>query len=128
MNENGRPVQGRAATGGSFPATIWQKFMQAVTAGMDDAFVEVSPEQIAVGEVINKDALLTPEEQATTVPSLPGLPDLPGRPGGPGRPGRTTTTVDDPGTTDTTVPTSPTDPTITIMPTTSPPPGNPNDG
>jgi penicillin-binding protein 1A len=129
MNESGRPVQGRAATGGSFPATIWKKFMEAVTAGTSDAFVALKPEQIAVGTVINEGELLTPEEQATTIPSIPALPDLPGLPGRPGRPGRTTTTVEDPSTTDPTVTTEPTDPTITIMPpTTTPGPGNPNDG
>ncbi|HET6772340.1 MAG TPA: transglycosylase domain-containing protein, partial [Acidimicrobiales bacterium] len=129
MNESGRPVQGRAATGGSFPATIWKKFMEAATVDMNDAFISLPPEQIAVGTVINEGELLTPEEQATTIPSIPDLPDLPGLPGRPGRPGRTTTTVEDPGTTDPTVTTEPTDPTITIMPpTTTPGPGNPNGG
>jgi membrane peptidoglycan carboxypeptidase len=126
MNENGRPVQGRAATGGSFPATIWKKFMAAVTVDMNDAFMQLSPEQIAVGEAINEGELLTTEEQATTIPSIPDLPDLPGRPGRPGRPGSTTTTAD-PSTTDPST-TDPTGPTITIMPpTTTPGPGNPND-
>jgi penicillin-binding protein 1A len=131
MNENGRPVQGRAATGGSFPATIWQKFMAGVTGSLNDAFMQLSPEQLAVGEAINEGELLTPEEQATTIPTTPDgwpdLPDLPGRPR-PDRPGRTTTTVDDPSTTDPTDPTDPSDPTITLVPpTTSPGPGNPND-
>jgi membrane peptidoglycan carboxypeptidase len=97
--ESGRPVQGRVATGGSFPATIWKKFMEVVTAEMNDPFVEVTPEQIALGTVLNR-GLLTPEEQATTVPPPEEKPPPP-PPGRPGRP-RDTTTL--PATTETTDP------------------------
>ena len=38
MNENGRLVHGRPATGGSFPATIWRKFME-VGVGQPDGRV-----------------------------------------------------------------------------------------
>jgi membrane peptidoglycan carboxypeptidase len=132
MNEDGRLVHGRVATGGSFPAEIWRKFMEQATAGMEDEFVEVSPEQIAAGEVINEGELLTPEEAATTTTTTveddrPGgpdwsLPDItvpnpprPPRPGPPTTPTTieppdddttTTSTVDDgpPGTFDPTIP------------------------
>jgi hypothetical protein len=76
------------------------------TDGTEDAFVEPTKQQIESGTVINKDALMTGEEAATsTVPgngngnghggpdwtlpdvSIPGLPD-PTRPGG----GNNTTT------------------------------------
>jgi penicillin-binding protein 1A len=119
MNEDGRLVHGRTATGGSFPAEIWKKFMEVATAGMEDQFVEVTPEQIAGGEALHEDELLTPEEQATSIPEMPdiSMPDIT-RPGGPGggprptRPDDTTTSTDDPD--DTT--TSSSDPPITIMP------------
>jgi membrane peptidoglycan carboxypeptidase len=124
MNDSGRPVHGRSATGGSFPAQIWKKFMERATEGVDDQFVEVTPQQIASGEALNEDELQTPDE--TTIPTLPEQPDwslpdisIPEPPGGPGgtrptTPGSTTTTTS--GTT----------------PTTSPPitidPRNPNPG
>ncbi|MGH9003536.1 MAG: transglycosylase domain-containing protein, partial [Acidimicrobiia bacterium] len=54
MNRKGRLVQGRAATGGSFPATIWKKYMEVATEGMDDSFVEPTAQQIALGTVIHK--------------------------------------------------------------------------
>lgn len=109
MNDDGRPVQGRSATGGSFPAEIWRTFMVAATGDSADEFVEVTPEALAGGDVINQDELLTPEEAATTTtmpgPGGPGwsIPDitLPGRPG---RPGNDTTTTSDPSTTDTSDP------------------------
>src|SRR5690606_41367674 len=102
MNEDGRLVHGRVATGGSFPAEIWRKLMEQATAGMDDEFVEVTPEQIAAGEVLNEGELLTDEEAATTTTTTAeddrrgpdwSLPDMtvptPSRPRGP-RPGPTT--------------------------------------
>jgi penicillin-binding protein 1A len=105
MNKDGRPVHGKAATGGSFPAEIWKKFMQVATDGTEDAFVEPTKQQIESGTVINKGTLMTGEEAATsTVPgngngnggpdwtipdvSIPGLPG-PTRPGG----GNSTTTI-----------------------------------
>ncbi len=126
MNEDGMLVQGRTATGGSFPATIWQKFMAVATANMNDEFVEVSREQIAAGEALHEGELLTPEEQATTtMPGGPGGPDwsipdisIPGNGNG-GGPGRTTTTTDP----DTTTTTDPGNTTTTP----SIPPPTPND-
>jgi penicillin-binding protein 1A len=126
MNENGRPVQGRAATGGSFPATIWRKFMEVAAGGMNDQFVEVTSEQIAAGEVLNQGELLTPDERATTIPPPSEGPDwsLPdtSNPGRPGRPGptvpETTTTTEEPDASTTTSSVS--------LPGTVPPPGNPD--
>ena len=74
-------MQGRAATGGSFPATIWKKFMEAATVDMNDAFISLPPEQIAVGTVINEGELL--EEQATCI-----VDPRPARSAGPPRPAR----------------------------------------
>jgi membrane peptidoglycan carboxypeptidase len=114
MNDEGRLVHGRTATGGSFPAEIWKKFMEAVTANTNDQFVEVTPEQLSSGEAINEGELLTPAEQATSIPPQTGwsIPDisLPGRPGRPGGPGTTapetttTTSTDTRVTTDTSTP------------------------
>lgn len=88
MNDSGRPVHGRAATGGSFPAEIWQKFMAAVTEakGWNDEFPEVPKEALRAGEVINSD-LLTEAEQATTtsLPSTTLLPDDKPKPQPPNR-------------------------------------------
>ncbi len=103
MNDSGRPVQGRSATGGSFPADIWREFMKVATGASADEFVEVTPEQIAGGEVLNQGELLTPEEAATTT-TLPdhggpdwSIPDITL----PDRRGRTTTTNPDDTTTTT---------------------------
>jgi membrane peptidoglycan carboxypeptidase len=109
MNFKGRPVHGRAATGGSFPAEIWKKFMTVATGNSQANFVDPSQEQIDKGEVINQDKLLTSDESATTVPpnQIP-FPTVPNpRRGHP----RTTlpptpTTVDVPDPTPTTAPTT----------------------
>jgi hypothetical protein len=74
MNRKGRLVQGKVATGGSFPATIWKKYMDFATEGMDDSFVVPTDQQINLGTIINKNELFTTDE--TTVPPDPG-------PGGP---------------------------------------------
>jgi membrane peptidoglycan carboxypeptidase len=107
MNDDGRLVHGRAATGGSIPATIWRDFMEIAAANLQGDFAPVTPEDIAGGTVLNKD-LLTEAEQPP--PTEPG-PGFPGGPGGPdwplpevtlpGRPGRgdTTTTTTSPPTT-----------------------------
>ncbi|HEX6569540.1 MAG TPA: transglycosylase domain-containing protein [Acidimicrobiales bacterium] len=125
MNDEGRLVHGRTATGGSFPAEIWKKFMEAVTANTNDQFVEVTPEQLASGEAINEGELLTPAEQATSIPPQTGwsIPDisLPGRPGRPGGPGTTAPET----TTTTSTDTSVTTDTSTTAPTL---PGNGNGG
>jgi penicillin-binding protein 1A len=71
MNRKGRLVQGRPATGGSFPATIWKKYMQVATEGMEDSFVEPSQQQINLGTVIHKNDLF-PEDQPTTIPEDQG--------------------------------------------------------
>jgi membrane peptidoglycan carboxypeptidase len=125
MNEDGILVHGRSATGGSFPAEIWNKFMTQATAGMDDAFVEVTPEQIANGEAINEGELLTPDETTTTQPGLPGwtLPSIPGLPGNPGNGNggggggrRGTTTTSSPATTSPSTTTATTDTTVASTP------------
>jgi penicillin-binding protein 1A len=107
MNPEGRLVHGRTATGGSFPAEIWKKFMEVATVDMNEQFVEVTPEQIANGTVINDGVLLTAEEAATTT-TEPGPPDISlpdiSLPGGPGRPGGPPTTVAPPDTTTTSRP------------------------
>jgi penicillin-binding protein 1A len=118
MNSSGRLVHGISATGGSLPAEIWQKFMTAATINVSDDFVQLTPEQLAAGTVINQGELFTPDETTTTLPPFP-FPSLPGGGGGGGggggRPGRTTTT--DP---DTTLDTSTT--TVVTLPTTIVPP------
>jgi penicillin-binding protein 1A len=123
MNRKGRLVQGRVATGGSFPATIWKAFMEQATDGMEDGFTEPTPQQIAFGKVVNERDLQTPEEQ----PQDPGEggPDITiidPQPGDtrPNPPGQTTTTTGG-GNTTTTGPGS----TITLppIPTTRPGPG-----
>ena len=110
MNSDGALVHGRPATGGSIPAAIWRDFMEIAAANLTGSFTEVTPEQIAGGEVLNKGELYTPEEAATTTtqpsdrpgPDFPDLPDLT-IPGRPGRPGQTTTsTTDEPDDTTTT--------------------------
>jgi penicillin-binding protein 1A len=131
MNESGRLVQGRTATGGSFPATIWKKFMEVATANTTDAFVGVSPEQIASGNALHEGELLTPEEAATSIPpttegpdwSLPdvSVPEPPGRPGRPG--GSDTTTTTSPPPTDTTDTSATTETTVIIEPPLPPGPG-----
>jgi penicillin-binding protein 1A len=99
MNEEGKLVHGRTATGGSFPADIWRGFMEVAAANVTGDFVEVTEDQIRSGEALNEGELQTPSE--TTVPPAPGgpgwtIPDitLPNLPGGPGptRPSDTTTT------------------------------------
>ena len=57
MNRKGRLVQGRAATGGSFPATIWKKYMQVATDGMEDTFMVPTEQQINLGTVLHKNDL-----------------------------------------------------------------------
>jgi membrane peptidoglycan carboxypeptidase len=106
MNRKGRLVQGRAATGGSFPATIWKKYMQAATDGMEDTFVVPTNEQINLGTIIHKNDLF--QDSATTVPEDQGEGNGNGPPttndggGGGGGPGNTrppfptTTTIESP--------------------------------
>ncbi|HZM30146.1 MAG TPA: transglycosylase domain-containing protein [Acidimicrobiales bacterium] len=126
MNSKGRLVHGRPVTGGSFPATIWKKFMEQATDGMEDGFTEPTSAQIAFGKVVNERDLRTQEEQ----PEDPGdgEPDItivepePGGPGGtrPNPPGQTTTTN---GNGNTTTTGGGPGPTITLppIPTTRPP-------
>jgi penicillin-binding protein 1A len=70
MNRKGRLVQGRVATGGSFPATIWKKYMQVATEGMDDSFNVPTQQQINLGTVLHKNDVF--EDQATTIPEDQG--------------------------------------------------------
>jgi penicillin-binding protein 1A len=106
MNRKGRLVQGRVATGGSFPATIWKKYMEVATEGMDDSFVVPTREQINLGTVIHKNDLQTSDE--TTIPVDPGPgPDGPPTSDGNGNgggPGNTRPTFTLPTTTETTMP------------------------
>jgi penicillin-binding protein 1A len=107
MNRDGLLVQGRVATGGSFPAQIWKKFMEFATAGTEDQFTALTPQQIAQGEVIHEDDLRTKDEQATTVPEDPRwtVPDFTIPEGGPGGgPGGGGTTITRPRDTTTTAP------------------------
>jgi membrane peptidoglycan carboxypeptidase len=126
MNEDGRLVHGRAATGGSIPATIWHDFMEIAAANLTGDFVEVTPEDIASGTVLNKDLLTEAEQPPPTEPGpgFPGGPDWPlpeiTLPGRPGRPGTSTTTSPPTTTATTTATTSP--------PTTVEPPGPPGQG
>ena len=131
MNTDGVLVHGRPATGGSIPAAIWRDFMEIAAANLSGSFTEVTAEQIASGEVLNKGELYTPAEEATTTtqpsegPGRPDFPDLPDLtvPTRPGRPGQTTTTTDDSEDTTTT-----SDPDMTIIPDpTDPGPGTPTD-
>ena len=108
MKEGDCPVHGINVTGGSLPAEIWQKFMSTATANLNDEFVELTPEQLEAGEIINGDQLLTPDETTTTMPPVVTLPTLPQIPGA-GKPGggrQTTTTTSPVGTTPTTDPSS----------------------
>jgi penicillin-binding protein 1A len=113
-------VQGRATvTGGSLPAEIWQKFMSVATGDSTDEFVEVSPEALEAGEVINDDLLTSAERATTTTTAAPEPPvttetTRPGRPGGPARP---TTTAPPP--TETTVETTTTTAPSPTLPVTS---------
>jgi membrane peptidoglycan carboxypeptidase len=99
MREGGCPVHGINVTGGSLPAEIWQKFMTTAAANLNDQFIELTPEQIEAGDVINQGELFTPDETTTTAPpvTLPPFP-VPQPPGGGGGGGggRPTTTGSDP--------------------------------
>jgi membrane peptidoglycan carboxypeptidase len=71
VDANGDPrfmddVHGRAVTGGSFPATIWKKFMQVATDGVDVGTFS-SPGSFP-GEVLNPelDTTTTTVETTTT--------------------------------------------------------------
>src|SRR5690606_16445427 len=77
MNDDGRLVHGKSGTGGSIPATIWHDFMEQAAANLTGDFVEMTPEQIRSGNIINGDDLPTPDEQPppTPPPNGPG-PDL----------------------------------------------------
>jgi penicillin-binding protein 1A len=108
MNSDGRLVHGRPATGGSLPATMWKKFMEIATEGMEDAFTEPTEQQINVGRVVNERDLRTSDERPPeTVPEDPGMTIVDPGPGGgppgdrPGGPGQTTTTIDEGATTTT---------------------------
>jgi penicillin-binding protein 1A len=126
MAGDGRPVHGKPATGGSFPAEIWKKFMTAATAGMPaDEFVEPTPQQINSGKVLNDD-MRTADE--TTIPVDPAFP-FPTDPGGggpggggggggprPTDPPNNTTTTEGPGNTTTTTRGGGVPPPSTILP------------
>jgi penicillin-binding protein 1A len=123
MNESGRLVHGRPATGGSIPASIWRDFMEPAAANLSGDFPEVTPDQIEGGTVLNGDELQTPDEAPppTEPPRGPdfSIPEitLPGRPGRPGNTTTTTTERDDE-TTTTTASTTPdvTGPGNTVLP------------
>jgi penicillin-binding protein 1A len=58
-------VHGRVVFGGTFPATIWHKYMQSITSGMDvGSFVDPSS---FPGKVLNED-LTTTTSTETTLP------------------------------------------------------------
>jgi penicillin-binding protein 1A len=129
MNDDGRLVHGRAATGGSIPATIWREFMEIAAANLTGDFSPVTPEDIAGGTVLNKDLRTEAEQPPPTEPGpgFPGgpdwpLPDIP-LPDRPGR-GDSTTTTTSPPTTSPPTTTQTTEPPVTIAP--PGPPGNGN--
>jgi penicillin-binding protein 1A len=88
-------VHGRVVFGGTFPATIWNKYMKAITTGMDVG--SFSDPSTFPGKVLNADLTTTSSTDTT-------LPD-------------TTTTA--PAPTSTTAPGSTTSTTATTEPTTS---------
>ena len=101
-------VHGRVVFGGTFPATIWHKYMQSITSGMDvGAFVDPSN---FPGKVLNED-LTTTSSTDTTVPESSTTDTT--------KPEKTTTTK--PEKTTTTKPEE-----TTTTPTTDAGPGPPN--
>ncbi|MFP3901815.1 MAG: transglycosylase domain-containing protein, partial [Acidimicrobiia bacterium] len=92
-------VQGvSTVTGGSLPASIWQRFMSVASGDSADEFVKVPPEALEAGQVLNEDLLTSKEAATTTVLPFGHLRPGEGREPGRGRPGRTTTTTTTPTT------------------------------
>jgi penicillin-binding protein 1A len=95
-------VHGRVVFGGTFPATIWHKYMQSITSGMDVGnFVDPSS---FPGKVLNDDLTTTTDttlpDTTTTGPPEPTTTETT-------KPGKTTTTDKPPdSTTSTTHPSS----------------------
>jgi penicillin-binding protein 1A len=93
-------VHGRVVYGGTFPATIWHKYMQAITDGMNVGSF-ANPSQFP-GKVLNPD-LTTSSSTGTTLPndsttSVPGSSTTDAT-----KPDDTTTTIGASTTTETTV-------------------------
>jgi membrane peptidoglycan carboxypeptidase len=127
MNENGRPVHGRSATGGSFPAEIWGRFMRNVADHFqwNDEFQDVPDDVMRDGEILNT----PPPSQGNGPQPPPGGPTT-SSPGGPTTsttPPESTTSSSS-STTSTSFPDT-TDPTMTIptFPPTSGGPPRPGD-
>jgi membrane peptidoglycan carboxypeptidase len=77
MNSDGLPVHGlTSVTGGSLPAEIFKKFMEAATQTSDETFVEPVPERLRQGQELgggyNSGTEATaPSTTAATIPSGP---------------------------------------------------------
>jgi penicillin-binding protein 1A len=101
-----RNIGGIAVTGGSYPATIWSRYMQAVLAGTErQAFAEPGPTRRAR-------SLRLPNERATSRSTSRS---------GSGSTRRTTTTTGGGGTATTSAPTTEAPPTTVAPPPTAPP-------
>ena len=112
MNETGRPVHDRSATGGSFPAEIWGRFMRNVADHYqwNDEFPDVPDDVMHDGEILNAPP---PSEDPGPEQPMPGGPPST-QPGN----GSTTTTAPSSTTSSSTTTSSTfpdtTDPTMTI--------------
>ena len=100
LDADGKPrfmddVRGRSVTGGSFPATIWKRFMQAAVAGEDHGGF---PQPRFTGEAINSDLTTT----TTELPPCEAPSDDDDEASATTEPCRPTTTTTDPDATTTT--------------------------
>jgi penicillin-binding protein 1A len=72
-------VHGRAVTGGSFPAQIWQRFMLAATRGQDTGeFVEPDPELVTPSTAATTSTTSTPVESTTSSEATTSTSGVPG--------------------------------------------------
>jgi penicillin-binding protein 1A len=90
-------VHGRAVTGGSFPAQIWQRFMAEVTRGVDTGDFEPPPDELLRSRP-SRPAPTTTTSEATTTTEAPAATTTTRAP--------TTTTTNAPTTTTTAGPTT----------------------
>ena len=91
-------VHGRVVFGGTFPATIWHKYMQSITSGMDvGSFADPGS---FPGKVLNAD-LTTTTSTDTTLPDTTTTPPVASTTTATTKPDKTTTTEKPPDTTTT---------------------------
>jgi penicillin-binding protein 1A len=89
-------VHGKVVFGGTFPATIWHKYMQSITSGMDvGSFTDPSS---FPGKVLNAD-LTTTSSTDTTLPDTSTTKPPDSTTTETTKPGKTTTTKPEPSTT-----------------------------